>query len=530
MNQKLTKTDSEILESFSKLESRSDIAELLEITDKTLIFYLYRKIDNYNIFYLEKKNGEKRKISAPISPIKILQRKLAYVLSLIYEPKAYVNGFCRGKNILKNAQGHIKKRWILNLDLKNFFPSINFGRVRGLFMSNPFNFNEEVATILAQICCFEGSLPQGAPTSPIISNMICFKLDNELFRLAKKYRFYFSRYADDITLSTRSSTISNQIAEISYVDGKPMAIPGESLKKLIDENGFEINLEKIRINSERSRQEVTGIIVNSKPNLKRIFIKQIRAMLHSWEKFNLKKAEEEFSKIHSKPPELFLETLLGKIQFLKNVRGERDKIFRKLVNRYNDLKVNGKPRLPLDEWEEIENCIWIIQCGTKTGSGFFLKDVGIITCQHVIDSGEKIDVFRCNEYPLATHKIASIKKQNKTLDLAILSISNEKSFPALDIETKDPDIGQSLTTIGFPNYRPGDPPARMEMQVRSFRTPQNNIARILVDKVLVAGESGSPALNKNNKVVGIVVTGVAHTSQLEIAEFSLIPIKALEFL
>ena len=99
--------------------------------------------------------------------------------------KSSSHGFVFGRSIATNSKRHVRKKFVLNLDLEDFCPTINFGRVRGLFMSFPFHFNAEVATLLAQICTFDNHLPQGAPTSPIISNFICSKLDSEMSRFSK---------------------------------------------------------------------------------------------------------------------------------------------------------------------------------------------------------------------------------------------------------------------------------------------------------------------------------------------------------
>src|SRR5690606_8958560 len=131
------------------------------------------------------------KLSIPTESLKIIQQKLNQVLQLVYKPKLSTHGFVNNRSIVTNADAHIKKkkhRYILNVDIKDFFPSINFGRVRGMFMAPPYNQPEHVATVLAQICCSNNELPQGAPTSPIVSNMICAQMDSQLQQLAKPHR------------------------------------------------------------------------------------------------------------------------------------------------------------------------------------------------------------------------------------------------------------------------------------------------------------------------------------------------------
>ena len=143
-----------------------------------------------------------RVIHAPIKPIKQIQRVLADALTDCYEPKPHVHGFTPGRSPISGARYHQRQEWVLRVDLADFFPSINFGRVRGLFMGFPFEYEPRVATVLAQICCHQNQLPHGAPTSPIVSNLICRGLDADLARLARRERCFFTRYADDLSFSS----------------------------------------------------------------------------------------------------------------------------------------------------------------------------------------------------------------------------------------------------------------------------------------------------------------------------------------
>ena len=258
-----------------------------------------------------------------------------------YKPKPVVYGFVPGKNIVDNARVHKKKNWVLNIDIENFFPSINFGRVRGMFMGKPYNLPSSVATILAQICCFKNELPQGAPTSPIVSNMICAKMDSELQDLAWNCRCFYTRYADDITLSTTLPEFPIQIAKIySLLD---LEI-GKELQEIINHNGFIINSNKTRAFSRQQRQEVTGLTVNKSPNVRREYIAQVRAMLHAWEKYRLQAVEIEhfntFDKKHRNPKAKkisFRYIVRGKIEFLGMVKGRDKKVYRDFKEKYRQL-------------------------------------------------------------------------------------------------------------------------------------------------------------------------------------------------
>ncbi len=335
-------------EVFLASKTRRELAISLGVEYKILTYNLYKLSDDskYKTFEIKKKNNGTRKIIAPNSGIKTIQRNLSKILLDIYPIKNCIHGYVKNRNILSNAEGHVRKRFLVNIDLKDFFPSINFGRIRGIFKSYPFNFNDEIATTLAQICCYKGYLPQGAPTSPIISNIICRRLDNQLLDLSKKGKFNYTRYADDITFSTNKSIIPQEI-------GKTITNELElstELIQIINQNGFQLNENKTRYATKDNRQEVTGLITNSFPNIKRSYIKNIRAMIHALEKFGVTNAaKEHFSKYNYKNKKTkneevsFLRELTGKVGFIGMVRGKDDSIYKNLHERlircYPDAKL-----------------------------------------------------------------------------------------------------------------------------------------------------------------------------------------------
>lgn len=168
--------------------SLRDVARLLDFRPKALSYILYRQpaATKYKTFQIPKRNGGQRTINAPIDALKLLQRKLSNLLqdcadeinTTRQRKDRTAHGFKRKRSIITNARQHRHRRWVFNLDLEEFFPSINFGRVRGFLLKNrDFGLNEEVATVLAQIACHENFLPQGSPCSPVISNLVAHLLD-----------------------------------------------------------------------------------------------------------------------------------------------------------------------------------------------------------------------------------------------------------------------------------------------------------------------------------------------------------------
>lgn len=340
---KLTASPEKLKEKFFALKKPEDIAELLEVSYKDFVYWIYRTPERYRYisFTIPKKHGTPRYIDAPNKNIKILQQKLNYILQIVFRPKYCVHGFTNGRSVVTNAAKHVRRRYVLNVDLKDFFPSIHFGRVRGMFMGKPYNLPSKVATFLAHLCCYKKILPQGAPTSPVISNMICAKMDSELQRLAASNHCSYTRYADDISFSTSRYSFPSALATINDLGQVEV---GKELGRIITENGFQIHSEKIWLRRKDRRQEVTGIIVNERTNLPRKFTNNIRAMLHAWEKYGLKSAqkyfEEKFDKKHRAPwkkkPQ-FQDVLKGKIEYLGMVKGKESSTYLRFLDELGHL-------------------------------------------------------------------------------------------------------------------------------------------------------------------------------------------------
>ena len=339
----------EIYTSFYEANTRELLAIALGTKPNRLAYYLFilTESERYKKKIIQKKSGKVRNVAAPIRGLKFIQRNLADILTGSLEQKSCVHGFVPDRSIVTNAKVHLRRNLVINLDLKDFFPSINFGRVYGLFKSHPFNFNDQVAVTLAQICCFEGSLPQGSPCSPVISNLICRSLDNEMMRLAKTLKMSYSRYADDITFSTNLKEIPQDIGNI--VDGE--YIPSEKLTSIIERNGFCLNKNKTRCRSRYQRQEVTGIVTNKKLNIPRNYVRRIRAMLHAWEAYGLQKAAaEHFSKYNKKrcdyPEASFKKRIAGMIGYVGMVKGRDSSVYINLFEKLRSIDETIRLNLP----------------------------------------------------------------------------------------------------------------------------------------------------------------------------------------
>ncbi|MGM0308513.1 hypothetical protein IGK15_001588 [Enterococcus sp. AZ045] len=265
----------------NEVTNRDELAYALGIPKKKLTYILYvKKTENlYYSFEIPKKNGGFRRINAPDKDLRDIQKSLANILvkyqKAIWDRKnikPYIShGYEKNKGIMTNAEVHKNKRFVFNVDLKDFFDCFHFGRVRGFFEKNKhFCLPIEVATIIAQLTCYNGVLPQGAPTSPVITNLICNIFDMRVMKVAKKYKLNYTRYVDDLTFSTNDK---------NFFFNKELFF--ENLIIEVENAGFKINDKKTRLQFKDSRQTVTGLVVNKKINVDRRFYKDTRAMLDS---------------------------------------------------------------------------------------------------------------------------------------------------------------------------------------------------------------------------------------------------------
>jgi len=283
------------LDALKSATTLQDVAFLLDKTKPAnLSYHLYilgtdrdKSIkEKYTEFEIPKKQGGTRKILAPNTELKKIQSSLSDFLydcieeiNLTREIKGNLSyGYQRGISTMNHAKVHSRKRFVFNIDLKNFFDSINFGRVRGFFIANNnFSLHPKVATILAQIACHNNSLPQGSPCSPVISNLIGHIVDIKLAQLATNCGCSYSRYCDDITFSTNKKVFPHKIA---FCNDSNEYLPSKKLIKIIERSGFEINLKKVRISLFYSQQNVTGLTVNRRVNTPRSYRDTVRALVH----------------------------------------------------------------------------------------------------------------------------------------------------------------------------------------------------------------------------------------------------------
>tara|TARA_B110000285_G_scaffold67788_1_gene77846 strand:+ start:5152 stop:6093 length:942 start_codon:yes stop_codon:yes gene_type:complete len=298
---------------FLQCDSVKEVASILEVST-SFMSCLSLKANEYNIFKIKKKSGGSREIEAPNKELKKIQTRLAEILKQIYIIQAHDRCFGYvglrdrvNKGIVANAKCHVGQKYLLNMDIKNFYPSIKKATIANVFKIKPFDFSDSVVLFLTEITCLD-YLPTGAPTSPVLSNIVCWWLDEELNNLAKTNNLVYSRYVDDLTFS--GDKIDKELISTSVT---------AVLKKF----NLEVNRQKTRLHSQTSRQMVTGITVNEKPNINRKYIRKVRAELHQLNLFPEKVNEKK------------IERLRGKINFIGEVRGRKDGVYLKQIKNFH---------------------------------------------------------------------------------------------------------------------------------------------------------------------------------------------------
>lgn len=336
----------EISEYFRTMNSIDDLLNLINYVNKLifkentkplelkyLTYNAYFKENKYKTFAIPKKRGGYREICAPQKALKNILNSINIILNSVYTPQKACHGFTKNKSIITNAKNHISKNYVYNIDLEDFFTNIHQARIWKKLQLPPFNLKDtkiEIANLLSGLICYQGNdsnyLPQGAPTSPILSNIICERLDRRLLGVAKRFNVKYSRYADDLTFSSNHNV---------YQDGSDFIT---ELKKIIYNENFKINDKKTRLQKKGYRQEVTGIIVNDKLNVRRKFIQELRFDIYLVERYGFEKANELY-KNRYKDNSLYLSKTLskviaGKLDYLKMVKGATDNTYLKLKDRF----------------------------------------------------------------------------------------------------------------------------------------------------------------------------------------------------
>lgn len=239
----------------------------LGISPKTIYSIRSQPRKHYRSFELRKKDGTPREIDTPRTYLKVIHWWILDNILNHVEIVENVFGFVAGRSAVQNAEFHYGAKHVLNVDIENFFPSITLDQVIKIYKS--LGYNSEVSEMLAELCCLDGRLPQGAPTSPALANLVLRRLDQELVEKASLLKIKYSRYADDLTFSS-SGPIS-----VDFLG---------SIREIVEREGFQLKDKKTRFAGQGARLEVTGVVINEKIQPNRVWRKRTRATLHKLSK------------------------------------------------------------------------------------------------------------------------------------------------------------------------------------------------------------------------------------------------------
>lgn len=270
-------------------------------------FYLASVInstkDHYRDFSIPKRSGGHRTISSPYPALLECQYWIYENILKKIKIHSSAHGFTFKKSILTNAAIHLNQDHFLKIDLKDFFPSIKINRVISIFKS--LGYNHKVSFYLASICCLNDELPQGAPTSPVISNIIAINLDNRLLRLSKKFQLKYSRYADDLAFS-------GSVIPVKYI---------EYVSKIVEGCGFVVNSKKTSLLQSKGRRILTGIsITGEKMKLPKDYKRNLKQEIFYIKKYGI------LSHMRSKKIKnpAYFQSIIGKVRFWLSVEPDNE--------------------------------------------------------------------------------------------------------------------------------------------------------------------------------------------------------------
>ena len=223
----------------------------------------------YRNFSIAKKSGKPRGISEPLPNLKDIQSWILHNMLSKVGISKYAKAYIQGKGIKHNVRFHVKQKMLFTADISNFFPSLPLYEVEKVFLN--FGYTEKLANLLAKLCCKSGSLPQGAPTSPYLSNLIMFDIDNKIGDFCAIRKIRYTRYADDMSFSGDFNLMELK----SYLIG------------ILSEKNLKLNTQKCRLMSRNTIQMVTGIVVNEKPQVAKVERHRLRQELYYIQKFGL---------------------------------------------------------------------------------------------------------------------------------------------------------------------------------------------------------------------------------------------------
>lgn len=518
--------------------------------DDSYLRFLRYNIKAYRKVCIKKKDGTDRCLMIPCKNLKLIQKEaLVYIknknINNRYLEKQYA--YSKGKNNISYASIHLERKHIFKYDLKDYFDQITFPRVLGTLKKH--NFSEEEAVFISQLACYRinnshVALAQGSPLSPFLSNIVSTPVDGFFIKYVDRHNdVKYSRYADDITLSTDSAETA-KIIDKDY----------EFIKTCLLDRHFELNDVKYK-HLYKGKKIVGGIKVNTKLNVNKKLIDEIKLNLF-YAKNNYEKTRDEYNnkykcknKVEDKN-KYYRESIIGKINYVSLVKGDDDFVVKRLKEKFNSIdEFNYK----FDLRESMEKSIFVLEFNiinekTKdecpyTGTAFITK-YGLFTCYHNFfsfnkESNEYYDnhcivlknkTNTINKYQIIinTKELTDAKKKcdviynnffEKEYDIAFISndylkqhmlkydefVENSKTLELYEEqEIYRNDFSDNISIYGYSQYNDNRVTLHKLFSVAKY---DKYYYKYYVQDSLGEGASGSPIIYKN-KVIGIYTKGV----------------------
>ncbi len=309
-------------ERFLSLNTIDELATLFE-TNSVVLGDLAGK-PAYHLFHLPKQSGGHRLIETAEPELKKMHRDLGKYLQAVYftyRPDCAYGCLLSPadeaipRSIYTNAKQHLGKKWLFNIDLKDYFPSISSSQIFQLFTDAPFGFEEDLAQLLTSLTTIEDRLPQGFGTSPILSNMVSLELDKKILQLARKNNWIYTRFLDDLTISSKVQFKNKRIKQ---------------LLEIIEEEGFVIHPEKTAKQRIQDEPIVTGLVLKEKkPDVSKRFLSDLRGDIVLFNQL-IRRSSSPYQIFPARTLETFRKNLFGRLNFLKFIRGEDHRSYLKL--------------------------------------------------------------------------------------------------------------------------------------------------------------------------------------------------------
>jgi len=493
-----------------ELKSASTFFAYLGVGSSERKFLEHYAFYRYTEIAIPKRRKGTRKLLVPERRLKFLQRQTLELLSQLYSPRNPVHGFVLGRGAITNANAHQARPYLLNIDLSNYFGVISRRRVLGMLRS--LSLGEEVALAISSICVTRDQLPQGAPTSPILSNMVAYRLDRDLMNFAKTHRLRYTRYADDISLSGYTPPMELFVAGLPVSGRVPVEQLSAALRLVFSTNGFDIAPQKVWYSGPNFRKEVTGLIINEFTNVKRTFVRNVRASLYRVETMGISAAEKDYQKRYRTTASLE-QVLRGRLEWIAQVRGRSFGAYRTLAKRF-DKQFPASPIPILPTYEEIaERAVWVIDFfvggACEQGTAFFLEGIGLVTAHHVLNGlppGQHATLHRPSA-PGKNFKAVPTARQCPYRDLMILEHDvPAEDYLSLPVATAPERRKAEIVAFGFPEYGLGDQLGTRFGTLLGGAT-KHGVKLLEVSATLSNGISGGPIVNDRYQVIAIAHRG-----------------------